>query len=137
MAKPFGYTYLLDMYGVSAAICDNLEINYRFLEGLVDKLGMNKMSQPVVIHGPTLNGVELYPDKAGVSAWVPLIESGIQIHTLAPKEFITLDVYSCGKIDPIVVKDWAKLHFKYSHCEEHFIERGIEYYGRKGLREED
>jgi len=98
MEKPFGYSYYLDMYNCRVGAADDLELHYRFLERVVDKIGMTRMSQPVVMHGPTDKGRELYPDKAGVSGWVPLIESGIQIHSMEPKRFITLDVYSCNKL---------------------------------------
>lgn len=124
--KPFGYSYLLDMYDCDG--CDSLEINYRFLEELVNKLGMTKMSAPVVIHGPRdQDGCELYPDKAGVSGWVPLIESGIQIHTLAPKRFITLDVYSCREFDPNTVLDFAQLMYDFASFKGHWVIRGEEY----------
>lgn len=123
--RPFGYSYLLDMYGCNH--CDDLEINYRFLEQLVERLGMTRMSQPVVMHGPTLAGMELFPDKAGVSGWCPLIESGIQIHTLAPKKFITLDVYSCRWFAHYVVYEFAKSTFDFTDAEDHFIERGVKY----------
>lgn len=126
---PFGYSYLLDMYGVQAGACDDLEKNYRFLEKLVDRLGMTRMSQPVVIHGPRdSKGIELYPEKAGVSGWVPLIESGIQIHTLEPTHFITLDVYSCNCFDKQIVWDYAQETYGFDQYEEHYIKRG-EHFG--------
>lgn len=125
--KPFGYSYLLDMYDCRPGAADDLELHYRFLEELVDKLNMTRMSQPVVIHGPTKNGVELFPEKAGVSGWVPLIESGIQIHSLEPKRFITLDVYSCQQFLPITVFDFAKKSFGFEKFEDHWVERGKKY----------
>jgi S-adenosylmethionine decarboxylase len=127
MSKPFGYSFLLDMYECRPGAADDLELHYRFLEELVDKLGMTRMSQPVVIHGPTKDGVELFPEKAGVSGWVPLIESGIQIHSLEPKRFITLDVYSCRHFSGEVVFDFAQDTFGFRWGEHHWIERGIKY----------
>jgi len=108
MSKPFGYSYFLDMYNCRVGAADDLELHYRFLERVVDKIGMTRMSQPIVIHGPTKDGKELYPDKLGVSAWVPLIESGIQIHSIEPSRFITLDVYSCNKFDKMIVLDYEE-----------------------------
>jgi len=123
----FGYSYLLDMYECRAGVADNLELHYRFLEELVDRLGMTKMSSPIVIHGPRVRGVEQFPEKAGVSGWVPLIESGIQIHSIEPTHFITLDVYSCRKFEPSVVSEWAHECFGYHNHEEHFLQRGVKY----------
>jgi S-adenosylmethionine decarboxylase len=127
--KPFGYSYLVDLYGVPAAQCDDLERHYRFLESLVDALGMTRMSVPVVMHGPTSNGVELFPEKAGVSGWVPLIESGIQIHSLAPAKFITLDVYSCKEFTIGTVMRHITKYFEFESFEDHFIVRGETFNG--------
>ena len=125
--KPFGYSYLLDMYNCRTGVADDLELHYRFLEKLVDEIGMTRMSQPFVIHGPTQNGVELYPEKAGVSGWVPLIESGIQIHSLEPTHFITLDVYSCNYFDKNVILEFSRKWFGFEQYEEHYVVRGVNF----------
>jgi S-adenosylmethionine/arginine decarboxylase-like enzyme len=119
--KPFGYSYLLDMYDCRPGAADDLELHYRFLEELVDRLGMTRMSQPVVIHGPRRGGVELYPEKAGVSGWVPLIESGVQIHSLEPAHFITLDVYSCRCFRNETVLEFARECFDFREHEDSWI----------------
>lgn len=126
-AKPFGYSYLIDLFDCREGTADDMELTYRFLETLVDKIGMTKMSAPVVIHAPKVNGVEIYPDKAGVSGWVPLIESGIQIHSIEPTHFITIDLYSCKRFDPEIVKAYAQETFGFKSCQEHFIVRGKNY----------
>ncbi len=125
--KPFGYSYYLDMYDCRVGAADDLELHYRFLEQVVDKIGMTRMSQPVVMHGPTKNGVEIYPDKAGVSGWVALIESGIQIHSMEPKRFITLDVYSCNKFNSEIIYNYAKECFGFGDSEQHYFVRGMKY----------
>ena len=124
---PFGYSYYLDMYDCRVGAADDLELHYRFLERVVDKIGMTRMSQPVVMHGPIKNGHEMYPDKAGVSGWVPLIESGIQIHSMEPKRFITLDVYSCNRFDKTIILDYARECFGFDKVEEHYFVRGTGY----------
>lgn len=124
---PFGYSYYLDMYNCRVGAADDLELHYRFLERVVDKIGMTRMSQPVVMHGPIKNGHEMYPDKAGVSGWVPLIESGIQIHSMEPKRFITLDVYSCNRFDKTIILDYARECFGFEKAEEHYFVRGTGY----------
>ena len=109
--KPFGYSYFLDMYNTATGTADNMELVYRFLERLVDEIGMTRMTPPIVIHGPTDHGEEIYADKYGVSGWVGLIESGIQIHAIEAKHFISLDVYSCSCFKPETVLEFAKTHF--------------------------
>lgn len=125
--KPFGYSYCIDMYNCRVGAADDLELHYRFLERVVDRIGMTRMSQPFVIHGPTRHGTEIYPDKAGVSGWVPLIESGIQIHSMEPKHFITLDVYSCNKFDKDIILNYARECFGFEDVEEHYFVRGTKY----------
>jgi S-adenosylmethionine/arginine decarboxylase-like enzyme len=126
--KAFGYSYLLDLYGTRPGAADDLELHYRFLEQLVSKLLMTPMSQPVVIHAPRdAEGRELFPDKAGVSGWVPLIESGIQIHSVEPSRFITLDVYSCKWFSTLTVLNFARETFGAENYSEHHIERGSRY----------
>lgn len=128
MNKPFGYSYFIDMYGCRAGVADDMELTYRFLEQLVDRIGMTRMAPPVVIHAPRdKDGAEIYPEKAGVSGWVPLIESGIQIHSIEPTHFITLDVYSCKEFDPNIIKHFAHECFGFEGCEERFFERGTLY----------
>jgi S-adenosylmethionine/arginine decarboxylase-like enzyme len=62
-----------------------------------------------------------------VSGWVPLIESGIQIHSMEPKRFITLDVYSCNKFDKNIILQYARECFGFEQHEEQFFTRGTKY----------
>jgi len=126
--KPFGVSYLLDIYNCREGAADDLELCYRFLEQLVDVIGMTKQCNPIVYHGPTKNGIELYPDKAGVSGWVALIESGVQIHTIEPKRFVSIDIYTCGAIDTEKAKKFAMETFGGLRCEERLLERGVDYH---------
>ena len=127
MTIPFGYSYLLDMYGCKDGICEDLSAIYRFLESLVESLGMTPIAPPVVFLAPRKNGVELFPDKVGVSGWAPLIESGIQIHCVEPAHFISLDVFSCRAFNQQVVYEPALLRFGFTNCEEQFFHRGTSF----------
>jgi S-adenosylmethionine/arginine decarboxylase-like enzyme len=129
--KPFGYSYLVDLYDCEKGACDNLEMHYRLLEKLVQDLGMHPMTPPIVLHGPTqiVNGrrEEIYPDKFGVSGWQGLIESGIQCHSIEYNHFSTWDIYTCGQLDPNIVKNLLQKNFNPQHIEDHFIIRGTKY----------
>lgn len=131
MLKPFGYSYLLDAYKCRIGSCDDLELHYRFLEEIVHRLKMTPMGIPVVIHAPCEfkndKRVELYPDKSGVSGWIPLITSGIQIHSCEEKRFSTIDVYSCNKFDKDEIRNFFHQMFGFEKFEEHWVERGKEY----------
>lgn len=92
---PFGQSLHIDLYGVSRELCDDLSFCYDLLDDLTVYLGIHKQSPPYIFHSPD----EHFPDKAGLSGWVPLIESGISIHTLTVKELVTIDIYTCGYLD--------------------------------------
>ena len=120
---PFGYLMTLDLYGCRGGVCDDLHLCYQFLEELVCKLKMSKQSPPYIFKSDE----QKYPDKAGLSGWVPLIESGIQIHTLTPKNFISIDVYSCGKFSTDHIKEFVQNYFGCKEVEMNYIERGVKY----------
>jgi S-adenosylmethionine/arginine decarboxylase-like enzyme len=120
---PFGYLCTLDLYGCKPGLCDDLGLCYEFLEKLVDKLCMNKQAPPFIFRSDAAR----YPDKAGLSGWVPLIQSGIQIHTLIPKNFISIDVYSCGHFSTEDIKEFCQDFFECKEVEMHYIERGVNY----------
>lgn len=128
MNKPFGQTLYIDLYNCKPGVCDDLELSYRFLEDLVRLLNMTPMAPPYVIHAPKdKDGNELFPSKAGVSGWVPLIESGIQIHTIKPKNFISIDVYTCGELDIVKVVDFVKKTYGAEYLDWEVKARGTNY----------
>lgn len=125
--KPFGYELLLDLYDCEKSTVNDLRACYDFLEGAVIVLGVNKQSPPFIFQSP----VE-FPDKAGLSGWIPLIESGIQIHTLTEKNFISIDYYTCSEVNEEMkgkLIAYAKHVFNPKDIESQFILRGTKYYG--------
>jgi S-adenosylmethionine/arginine decarboxylase-like enzyme len=132
----FGKSYHLDMYHCREGVCDDMELHYRFLEELVTRIKMSAMSPPFVIHAPTkyrknsegeYNREEIYPDKAGISCFIPLIESGISIHSLEPSHFACMDLFSCGEFDIEVVREFARERFGFERHEEYLLYRGLKY----------
>ena len=97
----FGYQLLLDLYGCKEGVCDDLSLCYQFLDEIVEELGMEKQAPPNIFRSDETR----FPDKAGLSGWVPLIESSTVIHTLSPKNFMTIDIYCCKNFDLQKAKD--------------------------------
>lgn len=122
--EPFGYLMTFDLYECKKGVCDDISLCYHFLEEAVDVLQMKKQSPPFVFKSDK----NKYPDKAGLSGWVPLIESGIQIHTLSVKNFITVDVYSCRKFETKNLKKFVRGYFHPKKMVTNFIERGVKYH---------
>ncbi len=122
--QAFGYQLLLDLYGCKEGVCDDLTLCYQFLDDIVGALGMEKQSPPNIFRS---DGVR-FPDKAGLSGWVPLIESSIVIHTLTPKKFISIDVYCCRNFSIDMAKKMCQDFFGPERIDAEFIERGIDYH---------
>lgn len=123
----FGYELLLDLYDCKQGVCDDLSHCYQFLDNIVTDLGMEKQAPPSIFR----SDAERFPDKAGLSGWVPLIESSIVIHTLSQKAFITVDVYCCRDFDRQKAVDSCKQYFSPDKIESQFLYRGISYYKEK------
>lgn len=120
----FGRSLHVDCYGVSVALCDDLAFNYALLEDLVARLGMHKQSPPFLFRSPD----DQFPDKAGLSGWVPLIESGISIHTLTVTGFVSIDVYTCGCLDADEVTRFLTERLRPSAVETQYLVRGSRYH---------
>ena len=113
----------LDLYNCKEGACEDLGLCYGFLEDLVIQLNMTKQSPPFIFKSDEFR----YPEKAGLSGWVPLIESGIQIHTLTPKNFISIDVYSCREFSTANITEFVTNYFGCNEVEMNYIERGVRY----------
>jgi len=120
---PFGFQLLLDLYHCKKGACDDLSLCYDFLEGLVKVLKVEPQSPPYIFR----TDGKRYPDKAGLSGWIPLVESGVQMHTLTPKDFISVDIYSCRHFETEPIKAFVRSHFSPKRMDAQFLERGIDY----------
>ncbi|MFA5059248.1 MAG: S-adenosylmethionine decarboxylase [Candidatus Omnitrophota bacterium] len=120
----FGYQLLLDLYNCKPGACDDLTLCYQFLDDIVTDLGMEKQAPPNIFRSDATR----FPDKAGLSGWAPLIESSIVIHTLTPKNYISVDVYCCKWFDVERAKDLCKKFFEPKKIDQQYIERGMDYF---------
>lgn len=121
--EPFGYLATLDLYGCKAGVCNDLNVCYAFLEALVAALGMEIQAPPYLIR----TDHRRFPDKEGLSGWVGLVESGIQIHTLELKRFISIDIYCCRNFENGDMVEVAKRFFGQQETEINRILRGLKY----------
>lgn len=121
--KIFGYHLVLDLYGCDKKAIDSMQVCYNYLNDLADLLGVHRQSAPLVFYTDPIK----YPDKAGISAWIPIVESGFSIHTLTPTRFASIDIYSCKKYNQAKVKNYTITIFKPKEVEEKFFLRGEKY----------
>ena len=127
--KAFGYLLALDLYECLPEPLGSVDLGYKFLERLAANLRMVTQSPPFIF----LSDANRYPDKAGLSGWVPLIESGITLHTILPTRFATIDVYSCKYVPPVETIAFAFEVFKPQKIEAHYLHRGRNYSANKAL----
>jgi S-adenosylmethionine/arginine decarboxylase-like enzyme len=123
---PFGYHLMLELYKCDLAKMKDYNVCYSFLSTMPDVLETSKQSEPFLVK----TDGERYPDKAGYSGWVPVVDSGISIHTLDPMRFISVDVYTCKKLTPeriAKVKEFVTATFSPEEIEEKFVFRGEKY----------
>lgn len=121
--RAFGFHLLLDCYRCSPEKLDNIDACYRYLDELVDEIGATKQTQPYVFRTP-----EEFEGKEGLSGWVPIVESGISIHTLTGSCFVSVDVYSCKEFDCERIIDFTNVFFAPEEIEQQFLLRGRKYF---------
>lgn len=114
---------IMDCYGCDRKNIDSIDVCYNYLNKMTEIMKVHKQSEPFVVYTDPIK----YPEKAGISGWVPIIESGISIHTLTPTKFVSIDVYSCKKYDVKKVKYFTRKTFKPKEIEEKHFLRGEKY----------
>jgi S-adenosylmethionine decarboxylase len=123
-ANPFGFSLLLDLYDCNPKKpMTDLGQAYDFLDTLPGKINMEKQAPPFIFRSDE----KKYPELAGFSGWVPLIESGIQFHSIDPKKFITVDVYSCKEFSTDTVIKEIKKVYNPKDIDDQFLYRGIDF----------
>jgi S-adenosylmethionine decarboxylase len=121
--KIFGYHMIMDCYGCNRKAIDSIKICYDYLDKMTGIMKVHKQSPPFVVYTDSVK----YPDKAGISGWIPIVESGVSIHTLTPTGFVSIDIYSCKKYDVKKVRDFTRKTFQPKEIEEKHFLRGEKY----------
>jgi S-adenosylmethionine/arginine decarboxylase-like enzyme len=127
----FGYLLTMDLYGVEPARCQDLNIGYDFLNRLPGHIGMHKQSLPHIYVTPPE-----WAGKGGLSGWVGLVESGIQLHTLTEQGFVSVDLYTCSFICEAMIPeilDFAAQSYPNREAETNLIKRGLKYYHSESI----
>ena len=118
--NPWGYQLIVDCFGCDEEVCCDLDKGYEFLDKICVFLKMTKQTQPYIFKTCETT----FPGRPGYSGWVPIIESGIQVHTTAKNRFISVDVYSCKTFDPAEVEKFVRDWFNPKTVETVLLARG-------------
>ena len=92
---------IIDGFGKDRSILQDEKFIYSLLSTYPAKIGMTKISDPIVFR---YSGVK--PKEWGISGLVFIAESHISLHTFVERNFINIDVFSCKDFDaPQIIKD--------------------------------
>ena len=117
----YGYQLLLDLYGCRPEDCDDLDLCYGYLDQMVAHIGMGKQAPPSIFRTDAGSA----PQHAGLSGWVPLIESSIVIHTLVPDTYISIDIDSCKPFDTEKATAFTREFFSPAGLDSQQVTRGL------------
>lgn len=113
----------LDCTGCEVDKLANEKLILKFIDELVDFLGMQKLIEPVsVACGKSDNGW----DNGGVSAFVIIAESHISIHTFPQASLLSADVYSCKPFDTKAAIAQFQACFNPAHISKNLISRKVQ-----------
>lgn len=120
----FGVHLTLDGYGGNPEkLNDPIRVK-EALDELPGKLGMEKMTEPVVKYVEPRN----MKDSGGYSGFVMIVESHISIHTFPKKRFVSIDAYTCrDEMDKDMAVKYFKEAFDLKEVEVQFFKRGLKF----------
>ncbi len=116
-----GNCLLLDCYGADLNKLENLDLIKSVLECLPRKLGLNKISKPLVISYKAEDDKE-----SGISGVILIAESHISIHTYPKKNFAVIDVFSCKEFNVEDTVEFLKKQFRFKKINQQLIVRQYE-----------
>lgn len=115
---------MIDGYGGTYEKLNDKTLVLRCLQGLPEKLGMKKLTEPEVYFA---KGNDM-KDPGGWSGFVVIEESHISIHTFPARGFVSIDAYTCtNDLDTVFIVNYFKAAFELVEVEENFVERGKKY----------
>jgi len=118
----FGPHLMLDGYGCDKKKIQDLNLIYRILDELPDRIGMTKIMPPYVFK---YTGVK--PEDWGLSGFVLIAESHISIHTFPEKNFVSVDIFSCKGFDAEFAGRYFQQAFGIEKVESRVLDRGTEF----------
>lgn len=121
---PYGPHFHADIELADFDALSDLDTCRTFLSELPAKIGMTKITEPVVFWYTDSDDIKMF----GITGMVIIAESHISIHTYPYKRYAFIDVFSCKPFDIELVKTEMKVTFKpeITHCP--VIQRGVNFH---------
>ena len=118
----FGPHLMLDGYGCDKAKLEDLNLIYRILDELPNRIGMTRIMPPYVFKYTGLK-----PEDWGISGFVLIAESHISIHSFPEKNFVSVDIFSCKHFDAELASSYLRGAFNMAKVEVNVLDRGTEF----------
>lgn len=118
----FGPNLISEMYGCDRDALADEALLKEVLEVLPDKMGMTKVTEPLI-----WKYEGLHKDDWGLSGVIIIAESHLAFHTFPDKGFMTADIFSCKDFDTSFVMTYLSELFNPDNYEERLIMRGREF----------
>lgn len=109
---------IIDGFGKNKAVFQDEKFIYELLDSLPAKIGMTKISEPIVFR---YSGVK--PEDWGISGLVFIAESHISLHTFVERRFINIDVFSCKDFNAQLIIDELKSKFQLTKIRSCLVHR--------------
>jgi S-adenosylmethionine decarboxylase len=120
----FGVHLTLDGYRGNKQKLNSFELVFNILDKLPEELNMKKLTTPYVVFAPPVSE----KDQGGFSGFIIINESHISIHTFPKKNFVSIDVYTCGsELDSNKIINYFKEAFELEETEINIIKRGTKF----------
>ena len=120
----FGVHFTLDGYGGNPEKLNDPELMQKILLELPEKMGMERMTEPVVKYAEPRN----IKDGGGYSGFVMIVESHISIHTFPKKKFVSIDAYTCkDEMDRGKIEKYFRDAYELQAAEVQFFKRGLKF----------
>ncbi len=120
----FGVHFTLDGYGGNPEKLNDAELMKKILNELPEKLGMEKLTEPVVKYAEPRS----VKDGGGYSGFVMIAESHISIHCFPQKKFVSIDAYTCkDDMDKVMIEKYFRDAYELEDTEVQFFKRGLNF----------
>jgi len=122
--RTFGVHLTLDGYGGDPEKLNDSKLMEKILSELPEKMGMEKLGEPVVKYAEPRN----MKDSGGYSGFVMIVESHISIHTFPKKKFVSIDAYTCkDEMNRELVEKYFRDVYNLQDTEVQFFKRGLKF----------
>lgn len=111
----------IDAYGITRRKLENHKDIYDLLEGLPEKLGMRKLTEPYLVF---VDDKKSGHGDYGLSGFIMLYESHISCHTWPELGYVSMDVYSCKDFDEKKLTSYLKKYWGYKRVKIQTFLRG-------------